>query len=306
MRNMAQSLSAVLGAAMILLAFSEYVFVNEGPVRALLEVETAQGLFFKVVELVAFYLPAGMLLAALERIMTTWTRVLLVGAFTGWAIEAAIVPIAYEAIPFSYLWTSVSWHAVVDVAFGYVFFRMAMRSGWALSLLTTIAFGIIWPFWGTWTWPELQPSLDEFALLSGTVACLLTLGCWFADRAEPGRGLHKGWLWAAIAINGALWVMNAVPFLVAAAGLLVLAAITGLALWRAPDGTAPLVRGRPPLLRYLLPGLACLLAIPVHGWLLGNGAPIPSDDVIWPVAFGGMVWFVVALGLGLIGQRRAD
>ena len=305
-RDALRSLAAVLGAAMILLAFSEFVFVNEDPVISVIGAEDGATLLAHVGELVLFYVPAGLALAALEPLITSWTRAILAGAFVGWAIEAAVVPVAYEAAPLSYLWTSVGWHAVVDVAFGYLAFRIAMRAGWPMALVAALGLGIAWPLWATWTWPDLQLNLAEFARLAGVVAILTTAGCWLSDRGFPGRGLrHRGWLVAAIVVNGALWMTNAVPYPIEAGGLFVLAALTAWALRRAPVGTAPLLGGRPPAARYLLPPLSCLIAVAVHGWLVETGAPIPPEDVVWPVALLGAAWFTIALGVGLVGRRHA-
>ncbi|MEM6825858.1 MAG: hypothetical protein AAF566_12175, partial [Pseudomonadota bacterium] len=136
------------------------------------------------------------------------------------------------------------------------------------------------------------------------VAALLTLGTWLADHGYPGRGLrHRGWLILAALVNGALWIITATPYPIEAAGLLGLAALTGWALRRAPAGAAPLLMGRPWPTRYVLPSVLCLVAVPVYSWLLREGAPIPPDGIVWPVALVGAAWFAAALFRAFIGRR---
>lgn len=307
MRKLAQNMfkisGSVLGAAMILLAFSEYIFVNEGPVAALLGAASPRVFVATLGAMLAFYLPAGLLLAALGPAMSTWTRALLVGAFVGWAIEAAMVPAAYEAVPVSYLWTSVSWHAVIDVCLGYLAFRLVMRRSWRAGLAGAVAVGFAWGVWATWVWDVARLSLIDFALMAAVIVGLWTLGTLLADRS--GATMPRWTLWAAVAMNGLLWALHVPAYPVAAAGLALLAGITGLALRRAPPGPGLFVTGRPPPWRYVLPALSGGVAVVTYAVVLRTGPPIPPEELVWPLALAGALWFGAALAIGLLGARAS-
>ncbi len=297
-----QYVTKVLGAALILLAFSEFIFVNEEPVAMVVAAESFGAALAALAELTAFYLLPGLALVALEPLITSWSRALLAGAFVGWSIEAAMVPAAYEAVPLSYLWTSVSWHAVIDVAFGYLAYRMAMRARWPVALGVTVAFGATWAVWSTWVWDEMPIGLAEFINLAAVIVVLLTVGYWLADR-EPDAGPPSTLaLWAAVLINGAAWAINAIGFPLQALGLLVLAVVTGLALWRAPKGRGGLIHMRPRFAAYGWPILAGAVATAFYAVFVETGPPIPPDELVWPIFGGGGLWFLWAMIRGLWGR----
>ena len=299
-------LRGVLGAAMILLAFSEFVFVNEGPVRTLTEAGGIGDLLGDLGLLVAFYVAPALLLLALDPFVTTWLRALFAGAFVGWSIEAALVPAAYEAVPFSYAWTSVSWHAVVTVGLGYLALRAARRARPAVLAAVAVVAGAAWGVWATWPWGQLRLDLAEFATLAAVVAGLLTAGYWLVDGAVPPAERGRGLLWIAVGINGALWLLNAVVFPLQALGLAVVAGVTGLALVRAPRGNgASLAAARAPRpLGFALPAAGAAVAVATYALLLRTGQPVPAEDLIWPPAFAGIGLFLAGLVLAFLPRRH--
>lgn len=290
-------LAAILARACVLLAFSEYIFFNEGPVLSLLDQPSPLAFAEHLLVMIGFYCVSGVLLLVLEPHMTTWPRVLIAGAFVGWSIESVIVPVAYENIPFSYVWTSITWHALIDVALGWVLLRRALFGPRLGSALTAVfALGVLTTLWTTWAWGEVDLTATRFTTIIATITALLALG-YGLDRAQPAP-LHTGpvLFWSAIAINLALWTMIAIPYPVAAAGLALVALANTALLWRA---------ARPPAILPPAPAsplrLALLLLVPVAAlppfWAVATTGTAPHISAVFLplVAWGGLVVYAIAI-----------
>jgi hypothetical protein len=296
-----------LGAAMVLLAFSEFVFVNEEPVGRVLDSE-GTGALLVTAQFLAFYMLTGVLYAGFAPWLTSWPRVFLAGAFLGWSIEAAMVPVAYENIPFSYAWTAISWHAVVDVAFGLALYPLALRAGLAAAIGATLAFGLCWAAWSTWVlpWMDLPPA--EFARLAAVVVALLVAGyalLFACGTARPSRRGRQA-LWAAGALNLALWAIWATGFPVAAAGLAVLAAFTAFAFRRAPEGRLDIWAGAPTgALRLALPALAGVTATIAYSAMHRRGLVPEAELLTGGAMILGLVIFALAVAAALRPGRGA-
>ncbi|MEM1236685.1 MAG: hypothetical protein AAGI10_06930 [Pseudomonadota bacterium] len=259
---------AVLWAATAaaLLGWSEFIFVNEGPVRSILDA----GWAVHTLGLWAFYLIPAAALLALWRLRwpATWWQAVVAGCLVGWIIEGAMVPAVYEAAPLSFVWTSMAWHAPVDVMLGlWLLPRLMDRdvSAWALAL-TLSACGVAVGIWALWTVGNAQDALNMTAWAYGSVLLLGISGAvigaiaWAAWGHEVAR-LPKSLTWAALAACSALFVMQGLiaPFWLTA--LCILAALTFWAHMR-QENRKPISTEMVPIraVWFTLFGVAALLA----------------------------------------------
>ncbi|MEE9428371.1 MAG: hypothetical protein V3V25_09525 [Paracoccaceae bacterium] len=74
-------------------------------------------------------------------------------ALFGFLIEGIVVNVLYEALPFSILWTSLAWHALLSVSVGYYFYRRVMGAGtlWQAILLNG-SIGLFLGLWNGYIW----------------------------------------------------------------------------------------------------------------------------------------------------------
>ena len=305
---MLQTTLAVLARAVVLLAFSELIFVNEGPVLALVRAENPSAGLLHLAELIAFYmLPAG-LLFALENRITGWATGLLVGAFVGWSIEGAVVPAVYEAPPISFFWTSIAWHAPVDVWFGMILLPLLIsQKVTARGVILVGLAGLAWGVWSGWTWPELRLSLNEFFILAACSLLLLAIGYWLIALTQRGLSCGTTLRRVLIALNLLAALIWAALSPVFAAFLALLVAANWVNLARAPDG--------PPLSTRLapraVPSLVYLMVFGGTGTLgysaiLALGLPISGPDIAAVAALAGTVFWAAASIAVFTKKRRAE
>lgn len=230
-----------IATAAALLAWSEFLFVNEGPTRDLLGPDGASGL----VSYLGFYLIPAAAWLALCRLSwpARWWQAVLAGSIVGWVIEGAVVPAVYEAPPFSFLWTSVAWHAPVDVLLGlWVLPRiLSGEAGWHLPALL-LPLGLLFGVWAHWPAVPGDESLDltlgQVAFLYGVSVPLAALGALtWAYWGQRALLLPRWAALLALAVCAGLGVLQglAVPvFAVPLAGCVALVLWAYLKTARAP------------------------------------------------------------------------
>ncbi|MCF2872351.1 hypothetical protein L0664_14850 [Octadecabacter sp. G9-8] len=279
-----------------MLAFSEFFFFNEGSVRHFLEAPGAIGKALHISELILFYCLPGSLLLALEPMMTTWPRTILAGAFVGWSIEAAMVPVAYENVPFSFFWTSVSWHALIDVCLGWVVLRRIFGTGKTLTkVFGAVTLGCLTALWSTWAWADLALEAGQFAEIIAVGLALQAAGYLLSGRSAKQPVLGRTGFWFAIGINLACWALWAAIFLPVSIGLLVLATLNGLLLMGASAGESIQTSNKLGL-HGLLPLLLALPGGVLGYWMIkitGYSNEIGELAVLL-VAFGGILIYAIA------------
>lgn len=296
--NFAFRILAVTGTALVLMFFSEFYFLNEGPAAAL-----AQGI--SALPGLASFLGAYGIFAWLFLILLDRFRVhdlaglVLAGAIFGWATEALVVPVVYEGPPVTFFFPPVGWHALVDVVAGWYLLRLAMRRWpvWMLAGLFALI-GVTWAFWATWTWGDG----DAFTTGQFRNIVLVSSGLWgvglvLADLGAARR-FHASRTEVLLLPGAALvlFVATGLPFWPWMLALSALMALTLFALWRGAgnDGRASLAgpMRMPPLSAYLaLPILpaAALLAYPL---ILESRWAVPSAGIVLLLTFaGGAVFF---------------
>ncbi|MEL6549277.1 MAG: hypothetical protein AAFQ54_03435 [Pseudomonadota bacterium] len=216
-----------------LLGWSEYVFVNEGPAQAAL----APGWPGQVLAMWGFYLiPAAAFLAlARLRALTHWWQAVLAGGIVGWVTEGVVVPAVYEGPPVSFVWTSLAWHAPVDVMLGLWLLPRLLRAdrpSWALPALLLPA-GLAAGTWALWTTGDgaeaLNMTLGDFARLCLIYTPLVALGAlaWAAWERQVAH-LPAWAAWGALAACAAIGLVQGLAFPLFLAAL---AVIVALVLW---------------------------------------------------------------------------
>ena len=305
--NVVRTAAAILGRALVLVAFSEFVFLNEIPVSGLIRAENpASGLLY-VISLTALYMLPGALLFALEPRMRDWATCVLAGALVGWSIEGALVPAMYEAPPVSYFWTSVSWHAPVDVAFGaaampYLMSRAPRPSGLAYVALAAL----FWGLWSSWTWPQMQLSVTEFAMLAAIVTAILGAGYGliFMTRRETrcGTGLRRGIVALTVAA-ALLWATSAIVPALLVAPIVAITAVALVLAPRAADRVAPPPAVGISMVVYL--GAFAGVAVAAYAAVARYGAPLNGQDMAALVALAGAWFWAAALVSTMWRKRRA-
>ncbi len=308
-------LAFAYGSAIILMFFSEYFFINEAPVAALLgDLNTAPMLAIPaLLSFAGFYtlFTYPMLVALSYFKVRTLSGLLLAGALFGWATEGITIPVIYEAIPVSFVFPSIGWHGLVDVVLGWYFVRLAMRRlGWPGLALVFALLGVAWGIWATWFWgPEAMAPLstEDFALLAVVTAGFWLLGMILADRFGTGEFAASKWELGVVGLIylGLFWLI-ALPYLPLSLLILPLVGATLLALWRGRnqvDGVEILARlhpQRPRWWAYLLALLAPLSAVLVYPLMLDAELQVSAQGVVSGLLLLGTLWFIWALAVPFI------
>jgi len=87
---------------------------------------------------------------------TGWPGVIVAAGFMGIAIEGVPVPVVYEAMPFTIVWTSLAWHGLGSFGVGVVGMRWVMRQSWTVMVSTLFAIGIFLGIWGGYFWTNSE------------------------------------------------------------------------------------------------------------------------------------------------------
>lgn len=288
--------------------WSEHVFFNEGPAETLLAAlatDPLKAISYQF-EIAAFYaIPAFVALAAMAwRGVAGLARAMLIAALVGFAIEGAVVPAVYEAVPLSYVWTSVAWHGPITVGLGiFLMPRLLARLGPVHMALTAIAAGIGWGVWTTWVWEGgvPNPSPEDFAAFAAWTFAGIAVGYGLLHLAQwPRVVLHKSAQWLFALVPAALFGMQGVYFPVGGVGLAVILAglLYALSRW-APGPVAPEpIRWRNLVLLSLMP----ITAIGTYAAQFAYGQLLPHEDLI---ALTFMLGLNVWLGCLIQGYLRA-
>lgn len=301
----ARRYAGIAGLSSVLLVFSEFVFLNEAAVAPLLTDASASEAARHVGALLLFYFLFGAIFAAVVSAYgaATVAALMLAGALCGWGIEAVLVPVAYEAVPFSFAWPSLGWHMLVNVGLGLWLLPALMASRTHVAALAlTLAMGLLWGIWASWVWIEgLRPDPARFALYAAGVIALLIAGYAVLGRAGAetfAMGRVERMAVAILAVAPALVVGHPfMPWPIVLAGL-VAATLAALSrgthgdrgLTRLPLAVSPLAPGRLALLAGLAPGAAA-----GYAWMHARGRPVEVDLVAAPLIFAGSAVFLWAV-----------
>lgn len=313
MRHFFHRLLALFGSAIILMFFSEFLFVNEGMVALLIRelqenpMLAIGGLFMFSTYYALFTFPFLTLLSHYK--VNTLLGLFLAGSIFGWATEALVVPAAYESIPYSFVWTSISWHPLIDVLIGWYLMRLVMRNRnvlWNLAMFA--ALGVFWAVWSTWYWGGeageiveiISPS--EFTLFAYTTGIFWILGMGVADNFGR-QGFHptKWEVGLVSLVTLVFFTFTAWPYLPLSLSLLPFIALTLFALHKGRGGdgkstiAANLHETRPPWWKYILALLTPLTATLIYPWLFEVQLVFPTEDVVLMIMLVAVVMFTWAI-----------
>jgi hypothetical protein len=102
---------------------------------------------------------------------------LLEGIFANKIFEASLGPMLFQTYLFSFTFTALSWHAIIDFMLGFVFFKMILQGKFGLQcskikikeIFITIIFGLYWFFFSKSSWIQNKvgeiPALIQFLVL---------------------------------------------------------------------------------------------------------------------------------------------
>lgn len=305
-------LAAILGSALAMLAWSEFVFFNEGVAQGLRDgfaQSPWSGIRF-VLMFAGFYCVASGFLVGLMGLFGSdgVAKVMILGALTGFAIEGTVVDAVYEAVPFSYLWTSVAWHGPITVALG-VFALPRLLSLTSLSrvALWAMLIGASWGLWMTWTWgieETARLTLMEFSIFVLQTVVIMAVGYALLFAAGwPRLVLPRGLCLVLMLPAIALFILQGSGVPLFGAGLaLIMAALIFLLRWMGPD-TAKAIPLRPQNLFFLV--LMPVSAIAAYWVCLQTGPLIPSEDLVLLFAGGGLLVWIWGIVVGVRRPRPA-
>ena len=197
MKAFLRRIAMLLASGYILMFFSEFYFLNEGPGTDFAEHWRTDrlGLLGWLFGFSLYYASWGGILLAcvgLFNVRSFWS-LFIAGALFGWGVEGIVIPVIYEAMPGTLGWPTLGWHALVDVFLGWYLVRLVLHKNnyWYTAALS-VALGLFWGVWCTWYWVEEVPvgetkypplPLDVFAPYVLTLGVLLILSYIVIDKA---------------------------------------------------------------------------------------------------------------------------
>lgn len=101
----------------------------------------------------------------------------LTGALYGWIIEGIIVPEVYTMLPYSIVHTSLSWHMLITILFGYYWLPKRLITNQSV-LYALIGFGILWSVYGIYPGSDIENSGWVISAMAFTTHTLFTIACW--------------------------------------------------------------------------------------------------------------------------------
>jgi len=293
---------------------------------------------YAFLELLLFYFfPTYIFLWAIEAFrVRRWAPLFLSAALYGFLVEGVLASVLYEdglLGLFHVSYTSLAWHALISVLFGWYWLRRLLIQGNDRRIITWSAiFGLFWGLWSLVYWlpenlndPELLAgdfilgmwpvgAFAVFTLLFTAVLAIshlaLERGYWQASF-KPSR-YEIGFVWLAIIAYFITSIAIAIPFATAKLGALL--ALVLLPLWvnrqREPEGSLladlakPVVEKKVVLL-FIMPiaaivvyGLAFMLQPEADTIRLMSATPL----IYIPTILGGIL-FVAAIIFTWRGAR---
>ena len=169
-----QRLAMMVASGYILMFFSEYYFLNEGPGADFAEswCTSTFDTFFGLGVFSLYYAGWGAIMLCcigIFRVRSFWS-LFVAGALFGWAVEGIIIPLIYSEMPYSLGWPSLGWHVLVDVMLGWYLVRWILQKNkYAYTIALAVALGLYWGVQCTWYWGPYFEAMAEKQVQTGTV-----------------------------------------------------------------------------------------------------------------------------------------
>ncbi|HGG06360.1 MAG TPA: hypothetical protein ENK28_12955 [Aliiroseovarius sp.] len=231
-----------------------------------------------------------------------WPGVFLTGCVFGWLIEGVVVDTVYSALPFTLVFTAMSWHALLSVMVGFVLVRRA--ASWpiqrqiGLMVLLGLGFGLWAQFWPSERGAMPPPAATFLYLLGFGVTVPLANHLLDALPARftfhPTEALviwgAAGLLWAAKLVTTGNLAMLMLPLVMAP---------TLWALRRGADKRGTVIlprRPRNPARHWLfLIAPALTFAVASTGWRLFGSLPSNAIIAVLLSAIAFVVWLYAVI-----------
>lgn len=117
---------------------------------------------------------------------------MLLGAAFGWLAEGLLAMtlfgVAELPLPYTLVWTSLAWHAILSLLFGWIFIMQSLAKSIRSTIGACALFGL---FWGTWAiiWanetPPLITSGFSFFIFACITSALFFLAHWWMFKLYP-------------------------------------------------------------------------------------------------------------------------
>ncbi len=262
-------------------------------------------LSFDLWEVWLLYGIASYVMVAMMRMYRVgWPGVVVAAGLFGIVIEGVVVPVLYEALPFSILWTSLAWHGLLTIGCGLFGFRaIARRPALALPVYA-VAGGVLGVWLGfMWVAETGGMELAEVGMQVVIAYAMFALGHLIvdqvADRVWVTTRPDLVVLWGlVIAVWGLMWALPLFPFSLA---FPVLVGLSWWALSRGQSATPWDIAGRVPLAGY---GASLVLPLAIIAGAITTGGVIPEVNAWWILATGPPTVVIWLWALGRLALRR--
>lgn len=148
-----RTLALIYGSALITAFFSEMHFFNEGPAYTVIgNLEDPLHLIGHLAELALWYcVVMAPVLWVIQHfnVRNIWA-LFLTGCVFGLFTEGLVIPAIYFELPFSILWTALSWHPLSCFLIGWCGVRLVLQRGRVIEIVPMlVALGLLWGIWPT-------------------------------------------------------------------------------------------------------------------------------------------------------------
>ncbi len=263
-------LRATVGLGAIFTALSELLFY---PVSSDVDLGTL-ALFYGIGAVFAVAVVA-------RRSSAGWLGFYIVATIVGYAAEGVVVPEIYTAMPFTIVWTSLAWHALISGLIGVWLVRSLSHARAVVFAVFCLGFGLYLGLWGGYFWGAEEASIPYVEQAPWGFA-LFFAGHLILPGGSPPRPASG----AVIALSGALMLVGFVLLTLAQPmpGMVLLPPLIGLSILAAKGQGGPLW----PSLRWSRIWIAAL--IPIAALLvqtLVQGTSGVAEMNLWTILIAG-------------------
>ncbi|MEY1556432.1 hypothetical protein AB3Y40_12440 [Yoonia sp. R2331] len=289
---MIAKLGMALGLGLLTVACSEMWFYH---------VDLTLGIW----EVWLFYGIAAYLMIAMMRLYRVgWPGAVVAVGLFGIVIEGVVVPVLYEAVPFSILWTSLAWHGLLTIGCGLFGFRAVARRP-VLAVPVFAVAGLLLGVWLGFMWVAEQGQMDVARL---SLQVVLAYGMFIGGHMIVDRVADRPWvptrgdlvvLWGLVlAVWGLMWALPLFPV------SLVLPLLIALSWWAMARGESDApwdISGAVPWAGY---GASLVLPVAIIGGAVTTGGVIPEVNAWWILATGPVAAILWLWALGRLALQR--
>lgn len=103
--------------------------------------------------------------------VSNWNSFFILAFILGLIIEGTIVYYLYTGLPFTILWTSLAWHALLSVGVGwYVYHKIMSKGSLSLVILLNIIIGICLGLWNSYSFNASETDISGEVLFTNIIS----------------------------------------------------------------------------------------------------------------------------------------